>query len=211
LEQDVGDRGASVSEHTVLLHEGRNSKEILPVLMQESGVTIPINEWDSFIEGKRQCYRQIVDVEFYPGAIDTVTELKARGYLLAIVTACAQKTMLKSLAEEHRILFDLIQTGDDVPRAKPNPDPYDLARKKLLLKAEQCLVVENAPLGIASAKAAGMRCVAVETTLGREYLWEADYIISNVNELLDLQVLNSSCSQGRAKAIRRGQNFQKGL
>ena len=113
----------SVSEHTVLLHEGRNSREIIPILMDEAGVSIPEQDYDDFIEKKRAYYRQIVDVQFYPGALDVVKKLRARGKQVAIVTACAQKTMQKSLNDEQRALFDLIQTGDDVPRAKPNPDP----------------------------------------------------------------------------------------
>lgn len=182
--------GGVVSEHTVLLHEGRNSREILPILIKESGVSVPPEEFDDFIERKRAYYRQIVKVRFYDGAVDVLNKLKSKGLRLAVVTACAQKTMEKSLNEEQRSIFDLIQTGDDVARAKPNPDPYDLARKKLGLAKEECLVVENAPLGITAAKRAGMKCVAVETTLAREYLEEADYVISNIRELLELPVLN---------------------
>ncbi len=173
------DLGAKISEHTVLLHEGRNSREILPILLDEANVVVPALEHDKFIEGKRSHYRKIVDV----------SRLKASGLKVAIVTACSQKTMESSLSKEHRKLFDLIQTGDDVPRAKPNPDPYDLARKKLGFKKNECIIVENAPLGIESAKAAGMTCVAVETTLGAEYLGEADYIVSDIKEILELPVL----------------------
>ena len=163
------DRGGTISEHTVLVHEGRNSYEILPILMKEAGIFIPQEEYDNFIDEKRAYYRKIVKVEFYNGALEVINELK-NNYQVAVVTACSQKTMLKSLNAENRALFDLIQTGDDVPRAKPNPDPYDLAREKLGLKQEECIVVENAPLGVTSAKAAGIKCVAVETTLKREYL-----------------------------------------
>ena len=109
---------------------------------------------------------------------------------MAIVTACAQKTMQKSLDEEYRNLFDLIQTGDDVPRAKPNSDPNDLARRKLGLKPEECVVVENAPLGIESAKAAGIYCIAVETTLPRRYLEGADWYISEIRELVQVPGLS---------------------
>jgi beta-phosphoglucomutase len=184
--------GGIVSEHTVLMHEGRNSREILPVLLKEAGIFISEEDYDSFIEGKRKYYRQIVDVKFYPGAIDVIEELKLRGFKMAIVTACAQKTMKKSLDDRKRKLFDLIQTGDDVPRAKPNPDPYDSAREKLGLQPMDCLVIENAPLGISSAKRAGMECVAVETTLDKKYLKEADYIISDIKELLNLRILDET-------------------
>ena len=184
------DIGGSVKEHTVLLHEGRNSREILPILLKETEIELAPEKHDLFIEGKRSYYRQIVHVEFYPGALKIVDQLKKSGFKVAIVTACAEETMRKSLEEKKQALFDLIQTGDDVPRAKPNPDPYDLARKKLGLKKEECVVVENAPLGIESAKKAGMVCITVETTLDRRYLQRADYVISNIQELITLPIFN---------------------
>jgi beta-phosphoglucomutase-like phosphatase (HAD superfamily) len=52
-------------------------------------------------------------------------------------------------------------------------------------------VVENAPLGIESAKNAGMRCIAIETTLDASYLQEADYIVHDVRELLEHPALAS--------------------
>jgi len=185
--------GAVISEQTVLLHEGRNSREILPILLKEAGISIPENEYDEFIENKRSYYREIVDVKFYPFAIDVVKEIRKRGYKTAVVTACAQKTMQKSLKEKYRALFDLIQTGDDVIRAKPHPDPYENARKKLGLNPEDCVVVENAPLGILSAKNANMTCVAVESTLDKTYLKDADYIIPEIKDLLSLPFFLPLC------------------
>ena len=193
------ERGGKVSEHTVLLHEGRNSREILPILMKETGVEFSKSEFQDFIDSKRAYYRSIVDVQFYPGALEIVRELKLRGFRVALVTACAQKTMRKSLNEEQRSLFDLILTSDDIPRAKPNPDPYESARLRFGFNKEECIVVENAPLGIESAKAAGMLCVAVETTLSREYLTGADYIISSITELLELPILDGKNSMEKGK------------
>jgi beta-phosphoglucomutase len=60
------------------------------------------------------------------------------------------------------------------------------------LSPEECVVVENAPLGIESAKNAGMTCVAVETTLGREYLGLADVVIHEIRGLLELPLLQSA-------------------
>jgi beta-phosphoglucomutase-like phosphatase (HAD superfamily) len=51
------------------------------------------------------------------------------------------------------------------------------------------MVVENAPLGIEAAKNAGMYCVAIETTLGREYLSSADCVLQSIRDLLDLPAL----------------------
>ena len=184
--------GGSVSEHIVLLHEGRNSREILPILMQEAGVWIPEARRAAFIEEKRAYYRSIVRVERYPGALEAVDELKARGYKVALVTACALKNMQHSLDAGQQAHFDFIITGDEVPRAKPFPDPYLTAAREVGVPPEECLVVENAPLGIEAAKNAGMYCVAIETTLGREYLSQADCILSSVRDLLELPVLKGT-------------------
>ena len=178
------ERGGRVSKHTVLLHEGRNSKEILPILMKETNVQIPEEEWDNFINKKREYYRSIVELKYYPNVFNVITELRKRGLKTALVTASARKNMEKAIPEDKRILFDVILTAENFHKAKPNPDPYLEAQKKLKVEINECLVIENAPLGIEAAKNAGMICVAVETTLGRDYLKKADFIINSIEELL---------------------------
>ncbi len=184
-----GKYGGAVSEITVLLHEGRNSREILPILMQETGIYIPEEEQAGFIEEKRAYYRSIVQVAQYPGAFEAIDELKSRGFKVALVTACALKNMQHSLNGDQQAHFDFIITGDEVPRAKPFPDPYLTAAGQLKLDPQQCVVVENAPLGIEAAKNAGMYCIAIETTLGKEYLQSADCILQNIGELVNLPLL----------------------
>jgi beta-phosphoglucomutase len=185
-------RGGTVSEHTILLHEGRNSREILPILMQEAAVIIPAEEQEEFIENKREYYRSIVHVAHYPGAFKVIDELKSRGYKIALVTACALKNMQHSLSAAQQAHFGFIITGDEVPRAKPYPDPYLVAARQLKLEPQQCVVIENAPLGVEAAKNAGMYCIAVQTTLGKEYLSAADCILHNIEELLTLPILQVS-------------------
>ncbi len=186
-----GARGGTVSEHTVLLHEGRNSREIMPILVEETGVDIPESEWERFIDEKRAYYRSIVRVGYYEDAFGVIDELKKRGLKVALVTACALRNMQHSLNAEQQSHFDFIITGDEVPRAKPFPDPYLTAARQLGLQPAECLVVENAPLGIESAKRAGMYCIAIETTLGKEYLAQADCIIRDIGDLKEIAVLKS--------------------
>ncbi len=124
------DRGGIVSEHTVLLHEGRNSKEILPILMKEANIEIPENEWDEFIDKKREYYRSIVKLNYFPNVFEVINELKNRGLKTALVTASARKNMEKAIPEDKRNLFDIILTAENFHRAKPNPDPYLEAQKK---------------------------------------------------------------------------------
>jgi beta-phosphoglucomutase len=181
--------GGDVSEHTVLMHEGRSSREILPILMQEAGVSIPEEEHSGFLEKKRAYYRTIVHVQQYSGAFEVIDEIKRRGRKVALVTACALKNMQHSLDASRQAYFDFIITGDEVPRAKPFPDPYLTAAHHLRIPPGECLVVENAPLGVEAAKNAGMYCVAIETTLGKEYLMQADCILPNIRDLLELPLL----------------------
>jgi beta-phosphoglucomutase len=199
-------RGGTVSEHAVLLHEGRNSREILPLLMEEAGVSIPQEEWEHFIEEKRAYFRTIVQVGYYPNAFEVIDELRERGFKVALVTACALKNMQHALTSEQQAHFDFIITGDEVPRAKPFPDPYLAAARQLGLRPAECVVVENAPLGIESAKNAGMCCIAIETTLGREYLKLADCIVKEVSDLLDVGILKDITKTQRTQRISEEYN-----
>lgn len=196
-------RGGSISEHSVLLYEGKASREILPTLMKEAGVEIPEREWHGFIEEKRAYFRSIVQVEYYAGAFEVIEALKKRGFKVALVTACALENMQHALSIEHQAHFDFIITGDEVTRAKPNPDPYLAAARQLALNPEECVVVENAPLGVEAAKNAGMYCIAVATTLGREYLQEADCIVPNITKLLEAPVLQKPAAATKGQRARR--------
>jgi beta-phosphoglucomutase len=184
--------GKAVSELTVLVHEGRASREILPILMEEARVQVPEEEQSDFIEQKRAYFRTIVRGEFYPKSFETIDELKNRGFKVALVTACALKNMQHSLSSEQQTRFNFIITGDEVKNAKPFPEPYLTAAAKLGIPPQECIVVENAPLGIEAAKNAGMYCAAIETTLGRDYLKMADCILPKITDLLDLPFLKKA-------------------
>jgi beta-phosphoglucomutase len=175
--------GGSVTEESILLTEGMNSFEILPKLIKDFNINLPEEKQRQFIEDKRNHFRQIAKLSYYPKAFETIAILRDRGYTTALVTACARKNMEKSVDSEHQKLFDFIISGDDVPRSKPNPDPYLITQKTLGVEVSECVVIENAPLGVESAKNAGMICIAVESTLGRKYLQKADFIINEIQEL----------------------------
>jgi len=183
------ERGGTVSEQAVLLHEGRSSREILPILMEEAGLSVPESEWTRFIEEKRAYYRTIAQVSSYPESFEVIRKLKERGFRIALVTACSLVNMRHSLSPDQQAHFDFIITGDELTRAKPFPDSYLTAAQRLGLNPKECAVVENAPLGIEAAKNAGMYCIAVETTLDSEYLAHADCILQNIRELLDVRAL----------------------
>ena len=82
--------------------------------------------------------------------------------------------------------FDVIVTGDEVDHGKPAPDIYLCTSEKLHVTVSECLVIEDALAGIAAAKAANMRVVAIPDRRfvdPREYEKQADYVLSGLNEL----------------------------
>ena len=175
--------GGSVTEESIFLSEGMNSFEILPLFLKQFNIELPIEKHKKFIEDKRNYFRQIVKLTYYPNAFETIEQLRELGYITALVTACARKNMEKSIDTEHQKLFEFIISGDDVAHSKPNPEPYLIAQKTLGLEVSECAAIENAPLGVESVKNAGMICIAVESTLGRQYLQKADFIINEIQEL----------------------------
>jgi HAD superfamily hydrolase (TIGR01509 family) len=85
-------------------------------------------------------------------------------------------------------LFDLILNGDQVARGKPAPDIYLMAARELGVSHENCLVIEDAPHGVAAAKAAGMCCLAISTSASETELAAADRVIRSFGEV-DLKTL----------------------
>jgi sugar-phosphatase len=74
-------------------------------------------------------------------------------------------------------------TSEDVTNGKPHPEGYLAAARRLGFAPEDCLVIEDAPAGIAAAQAAGMRAVAVATTHEREQLRQADLLFPTLDSI----------------------------
>ena len=73
--------------------------------------------------------------------------------------------------------------ADEITRGKPDPEGYLTAATRLGYSPDDCLVIEDAPAGIESARAAGMRVIAITTTFGRESLTGADAVIERLTDL----------------------------
>jgi beta-phosphoglucomutase len=127
-----------------------------------------------FIEGFLDFY-QIVQ-----GKYKTCIATSLTGELLAIV----EKTLDLSCLFAGNI-FSIADVGHI---DKPQPEIFLYAAKQLHAKVEQCLVIEDAPLGIEAAKRAGMKCIALTKTYRRELLSEADWIVDGYKEI-DLSVV----------------------
>jgi beta-phosphoglucomutase len=119
----------------------------------------------------------------FQGVEEFLVCLKDKGYRLALVTGTPRVQVDGILPVSIRKLFECMVTGDMVRHGKPHPEPYVKAARLLKLPAHECLVVENAPYGIESAKRAGMFCIAITTSLPSGYLSGADRIIDALSQI----------------------------
>ena len=82
--------------------------------------------------------------------------------------------------------FDIVLTSVDTKKHKPNPDPYIAAMKRFGFEANECIVVEDSIQGIKAGKAAGCIVIALEGSIEREFLKDADYIISSLYDIQNI-------------------------
>ena len=103
---------------------------------------------------------------------------------VAIATSCVLPLAHARLRAAGLRMPDVLVTADQVTRGKPAPDSYLLAAERLGADPATCLVLEDAPSGIAAGRDAGMTVWAVATTHAREQLAGAHRIADGLPELL---------------------------
>ena len=112
---------------------------------------------------KTQLINQAPKAEIMPKMPVLLSFLRSKGIATFVVTGSRQPALIEKLSRDFDIEANQIVSGADVKKGKPDPEPYLMALEKSGFQKEECLVVENAPLGIESAKAAGLYTVGVNT------------------------------------------------
>lgn len=111
-------------------------------------------------ERKKQLFKEIENTQLIEGVHDLIQVLNKCKCLKAIVTGAAKKeielTIDKMIGLKN---FDVVVSGDDVEAGKPDSAPFVVALQKMNIKSSECIVVENAPLGVEAANKAGIRCI----------------------------------------------------
>ncbi|MEL4304714.1 HAD family phosphatase [Methanococcoides sp. LMO-2] len=124
---------------------------------------------------KRELFLRKRNISPFEGMYDLLKRLK-ENFHLAVVSGSDRPIVDSMLNEFYPDIFEVIISGADVTNGKPDPEPYLKAIEILGVKKENCLVIENAPLGVDSAKNADLCCVAVSTYVDSEKLSRADRI-----------------------------------
>jgi sugar-phosphatase len=116
-------------------------------------------------------------------AIPGAHALLAAPLTFAIVTSCSRALAAVRLGAVDLPLPATLVCADEITRGKPDPEPYLLGAQRLGVRPADCVVLEDAPAGIAAGKAAGMTVIALRTTHPASELTAADALIEDLTEL----------------------------
>jgi HAD superfamily hydrolase (TIGR01509 family) len=149
---------------------------------------------DELVDWKRRTYTQAIadGLPALPGVVDFVRRI-APHYTLAIASGSLRSDIEHLLLKlEIRELFAALTAADDCERPKPDPEVFlkTLARLRQLpafqqkpLCAAECLAIEDAPHGVVAAHKAGIRCLALSSSLPLEKLRQADWVCGGFEEV----------------------------
>lgn len=126
-------------------------------------------------------------IQLMPGARELLEELRRHGRSVAVATSATRRTAGRSLGTLAH-LVDAVVTADDVLRGKPHPEIYLLAADRLQVWPTECVVVEDAVVGVQAATAASMRVIAILGTADESALRAAgaSAVVSQLGRVREL-------------------------
>lgn len=114
-------------------------------------------------------------MKILPGAVEYLRACRSSGLRIALASAADRVKVLINLEflGIDESAFDAVVTGGDVVRKKPFPDIYIEAARRIGVRPEECLVVEDAVNGLKAGVAAGARCLGITTSFSEAVLRDA--------------------------------------
>jgi HAD superfamily hydrolase (TIGR01509 family) len=158
--------GYDLPEEEVYMHEGRTGTSTVNLVSRrQHGIEVSDERVEEIYKVKSKFFNEFPPAEPMPGALSLLRQLKEQGLKILIVTGSGQRSLLDKLNVDYPGIFrrELMVTAFDVKHGKPDPEPYLMGMQKGELNPDECIVVENAPLGVRAAKAAGIFTIAVNT------------------------------------------------
>lgn len=166
---------------------GRTAIEVMRMLVGDR----PHAELAALVHEKESLYRELFGPRFAEvrGFRAFARAARAAGVRLACATAGDADNIAFVLGHlGMELAFDTVVGAHDVARGKPAPDLFLLAARRLGVPAAECLVFEDAPHGIEAARRAGMKAVAIATTLPPDELGAPDHVVAAATDFTTLDV-----------------------
>jgi beta-phosphoglucomutase-like phosphatase (HAD superfamily) len=176
------------------INEGRTGESVIREAMQKARNRDATPDEIQTIYAEKSAYftmleQQVGGTPTIPGVAEVLQYIQSYGHQIWVVTGSGMRSLLDNLNTVFPAVFacERMITAFDVVKGKPDPEPYLKAWERSGVSKEQCVVIENAPLGVRSGKAAGLTVYAVNTgVLSCEDLLEAgaDKVFASMKELL---------------------------
>jgi beta-phosphoglucomutase len=177
------EHGLRITEDEFATTFGQTSREIIARFW---GPGLSPADREALDARKESIYRDLIRARFpaMDGAVELIDALAAAGFLLAVGSSGPPENIALTLERLGRSTsFQARVTGRDVTRGKPDPQVFAIAADRLGIPAARCAVIEDAPVGIAAARAAGMASIALVGTALAEALAAADLVVTSLREL----------------------------
>ncbi len=178
-----GKRGVNYTEEDYRRNTGKRNDGIIKSVLGEK---IAQNEIITIAREKDETFRQLIsqNIRPFPGVLKLITSLKEHKFKIAIASSAPMEN-IQLITQSLKIhnCFDAIVSGWETTKGKPDPQIFLLAAQKLGVKAKDCIVIEDAVVGVAASKRAKICCIAVTNTNPEESLREADLIIDTLEEI----------------------------
>ena len=172
------------------MYEGMTGRDIIKMKFRNgAGKNVTDDEAQAFYKVKTRYFSELGDVEVIPGTFDVLKAFKELGVKCVLVTGSGTQSMLDRIDKDYPDIFDEQRiTAADVKRGKPNPEPYLKAMAKIGVQPNDCVVLENAPLGVQAGHTAGCFTIGVTTGPIPEkdmYKAGADIVYKDMASLLE--------------------------
>lgn len=158
-------------------HEGRTGKGTINIYFNKyKNREATEEEVQRIYSAKAQRFVECGEALPMQGAQSAMQMIKESGRTIVLVTGSGQKSLLQKLSHHYSGIFtpETMVTAFDVTKGKPHPEPYLMGLKKAGVEPYEAIVLENAPLGVEAASAAGVFTIAVNTgPLSEEELYKA--------------------------------------
>lgn len=148
------------------LYEGMTAKATFNKLFnREFGYGVTDKQVTELYQRKIDYFRELPDVGVINGTAQVLNDIKLRGLNMVLVTGSSQGTLLDRIDIDYPNIFNSGNrvTALDVTNGKPHPEPYLKGMGKVNATPTQCIVIENAPLGVEAGHAAGCFTCAITT------------------------------------------------
>ncbi|MDE7024314.1 MAG: HAD-IA family hydrolase [Paramuribaculum sp.] len=169
--------GIPSEEDEFFMYEGRTGASTINLLFDRTyGHNATEDEIKRLYHRKTEIFQEIASVEKMPGAEDLLLFMQQIEMQRILVTGSGQRSLIDRLEKDFPGSFssETMITARDVVHGKPHPEPYTMAMKLAKVQPWQCVVIENAPLGVAAGDAAGAFTIGVTTgPIPREELEKA--------------------------------------